>query len=94
MREYSDPQLWVPSIKLRRGVMGSHLRVRVFGEMVSQLRSTNLAATTKLEELWDEVIKEHSVALLCTYVLEHASDHLPEALMAIHSHSIEREAAR
>ena len=82
---------------IHRAKMGSDgvpRRVRVFGEMVSQLRGTNLAATTKLEELWDQVIKEHSVALLCTYVLEHESDHLPDALMAIHSHSIEKEAAR
>jgi hypothetical protein len=78
----------------KTGAEGLPRRVRVFGEMVSQLRGTNLAATTKLEELWDEVIKDHSVALLCTYVLEHESDHLPDALMAIHSHSIEREAAR
>ena len=61
--------------------------------MVSQLRGTNLPATTRLEELWDEVIKEHSVALLCTYVLEHENDHLPAALVALHSHNIEREAA-
>lgn len=76
-----------------RGRDGLPRRVRVFGEMVSQLRGTNLAATTRLEELWDEVIKEHSVALLCTYVLEHERDHLPDTLVAMHTHNIEREAA-
>src|SRR5712692_4119753 len=34
-------------------------KVRVFGEMVSQLRTTDLTATTRLEELWNEVIDNH-----------------------------------
>jgi hypothetical protein len=66
-------------------------RVRIFGEMVSQLRSGNLTATTRLEELWSQVIKDHSVALLCTYALHHASDHIPESLISLHSHNLERE---
>jgi hypothetical protein len=68
-------------------------KVRVFGEMVSQLRSTNLVATTRLEELWNEVINEHSVSLLCTYALHNADDHLPKALIELHSHNIERESS-
>jgi MEDS: MEthanogen/methylotroph, DcmR Sensory domain len=68
-------------------------RVRLFGEMVSQLRATDLGATTRLEELWDEVIKEHSVALLCTYALDSDEDLLPDQLITIHSHNIEREPA-
>lgn len=67
--------------------------VRIFGEMVSQLRSTNGVATTRLEELWNEVIQEHSVSLLCTYALHHADDHIPKALVDLHSHSIERESS-
>jgi len=69
--------------------------VRVFGEMVSQLRATNLAATTRLEELWNEVIEEHSVALLCTYALHKADDHIPPLLTELHSHDLglERPAA-
>jgi hypothetical protein len=66
-------------------------RVRVFGEMVSQLRDTDLMATTRLEELWNEVINEHSVSLLCTYAMHNADDHIPRALLDLHSHSIERE---
>jgi hypothetical protein len=66
-------------------------RVRVFGEMVSQLRHQDLAATTRLEELWNGVINDHSVALLCTYALSHAHDRVPDALIALHSESIERE---
>ena len=70
---------------------GHRARVRVFGEMVSQLRSKDLSATTRLEELWNEVIQDHSVSLLCTYALCGAGDHMPNELIHLHSHSIERE---
>lgn len=68
-------------------------RVRVFGEMVSQLRHSDLTATAKLEQLWDEAIKEHSVALLCTYALCKPDDYLPDALLALHTHDIARKKA-
>ena len=70
---------------------GPPAKVRIFGEMVSQLRSTNVTATTRLEELWNKTIDEHSVSLLCTYALHHADDHIPQALIKLHSHNIERE---
>jgi len=66
-------------------------KVRVFGEMVSQLRGENLTATTRLEELWNEVISQHSVSLLCTYALHHADDYIPDALIDLHSDRIELE---
>jgi hypothetical protein len=66
-------------------------KVRLFGEMVSQLRNTNLAATTRLEELWNEVINAHSVPLFCTYALTHRNEHFPHALNDLHSHNLERE---
>ena len=48
----------------RASVSNGHpAKVRVFGEMVSQLRSVDLTATTRLEELWNEVIEAHSVPL-------------------------------
>ena len=72
---------------------GHRARVRVFGEMVSQLREHDLGATTRLEELWNDVIKDHSVALLCTYALGGEGDHIPETLIDLHSHSIERESS-
>jgi len=78
--------------RARASVSNGHPgRVRIFGEMVSQLRYANLMATTRLEELWNQVIKEHSVSLLCTYALHNADDHIPKELLDLHSHSIERE---
>ena len=71
---------------------GRQRRVRLFGEMVSQLRNANLAATTRLEELWNEIIHHHSVALLCTYSMSDQDDHIPEKLIGLHSHNLEREA--
>jgi hypothetical protein len=70
---------------------GSPGKVRVFGEMVSQLRATNLTATTRLEELWNDIVRNHSVALLCTYALHDTEDHIPEVLVGLHSHNIERK---
>lgn len=66
-------------------------RVRVFGEMVSELRNKDLAATTRLEELWNDVVEEHGVSLLCTYALHHPGDHIPDKLVALHTQNIERE---
>ena len=80
--------------RARASVNDAHgARVRVFGEMVSQLRNQDLGATTRLEELWNDVITDHSVALLCTYALDGESDHMPESLIHLHSHSIERESS-
>jgi hypothetical protein len=45
-------------------------RVRAFGEMVDILRHGNLAATWRLEQLWNEVLGEHGIALLCGYSLD------------------------
>jgi hypothetical protein len=71
---------------------GNPGKVRIFGEMVSQLWDTNLVATTRLEELWNDVINEHSVSLLCTYALQNADEHIPKALIELHSRNIEEEA--
>jgi hypothetical protein len=70
---------------------GRRGRVRLFGEMVSQLRHVSLTATTRLEELWGQVIRDHSVALLCTYAMRDADDYIPQSLIALHSHNLERE---
>jgi len=79
--------------KVRASLPEGRTRVRVFGEMVSQLRGTNPKATTRLEELWNEIIDKYSVSLLCTYALNGTEDHIPSHLMDLHSHSIQREPA-
>ena len=66
-------------------------KARLFGEMVSQLRGSNLKATTRLEELWNQVIEKHSVSLLCTYALQGEDDSVPQGLLDLHSQNIERE---
>jgi hypothetical protein len=68
-------------------------RVRVFGEMVSELRTKDVAATTRLEELWNAVVQEHAVSLLCTYALYHPGDGIPSAIVHLHTQNIERELA-
>jgi hypothetical protein len=78
--------------KVRGSVSNGHSgKVRLFGEMVSQLRGTNLKATTRLEELWNQVIEKHSVSLLCTYALEGEDDRIHQGLLDLHSQNIERE---
>ena len=64
-------------------------KVRVFGEMVSLLWKTNLPAALRLEELWNEIIETHSIALMCTYDLGATTrDDFPPALNAVHSHNL------
>jgi hypothetical protein len=45
-------------------------RVRAFGEMVDLLRHRDVTATLRLEELWNQVLATHDVALLCGYSLD------------------------
>jgi hypothetical protein len=61
-------------------------QVRVFGEMVNLLWMPNPKATLRLEELWNDLIKQHSVPLLCAYALGGTRpDVLDDALLACHS---------
>lgn len=63
--------------------------VRVFGEMVDLIWLPNLKATQRLEELWNQVIKLHSVPLLCAYSLGgNRPDALPDALLECHSEAL------
>ncbi len=57
----------------RASTGSSQGRVRVFGEMVSLLWDENLRATISLEEMWNEIIDQYSVSLLCTYAFERAT---------------------
>jgi MEDS: MEthanogen/methylotroph, DcmR Sensory domain len=61
--------------------------VRVFGEMVDLLWLPNPKATQRLEELWNQVIKLHSVPLLCAYSL---GGNRPETLSdsLLHRHTL------
>jgi hypothetical protein len=65
--------------------------VRVYGEMVNLLWSENLPAATRLEELWNDVIEEHSISLFCAYCLSAAGQPervFPPDLRALHTHLI------
>jgi hypothetical protein len=63
--------------------------VRVFGEMVSLIWQSRPQATERLEELWNEVIEEHSVPLLCAYALSGTKpERFPLELIACHSHGL------
>jgi hypothetical protein len=77
--------------RAKYGGTESRKRVRIFGEMVSQLRLKDVDATARLEELWNEVIDRHKVALLCTYALSDSDDRVSHRLTSLHSHNIERE---
>ena len=63
--------------------------VRVFGEMVNALWLSDLPATQHVEELWNEVIKLHSVPLLCAYSLGGSRpEALPGSLLTCHSETL------
>jgi hypothetical protein len=63
--------------------------VRVFGEMVSLIWRSSQRATERLEQLWNEVIEEHSVPLLCAYALTGTKcEAFPPALLTCHSHAL------
>jgi hypothetical protein len=68
--------------------------VRVYGEMVNLLWSQNLPAATRLEQLWNDVIEEHSISLFCAYCLDGqgpAERVFPPDLRALHTHFIPLE---
>lgn len=72
--------------------------VRVYGEMVNLLWTQNLPAATRLEELWNEVIEEHSISLFCSYCVSggaegEAQRMFPPDLRALHTHFIPLEAS-
>jgi hypothetical protein len=67
-------------------------RVRAFGEMVDILRRTDLAATFRLEALWNELLIERGIALLCGYSLDTFDPRIYRGLLqqvtGSHSHLI------
>jgi hypothetical protein len=75
---------------LKARVAGNKRRpVRVFGEMVDLIWTTNPTATLHLEQLWDQLADLHAVPLLCTYSLAGPRRaRLTPSLLACHSHAI------
>jgi hypothetical protein len=68
-----------------------HDAIRAFGEMVDILnRRANLAAAIRLEELWNELLAEQRISLLCAYAVdpfdrEQYAETLPR-IGGVHSH--------
>lgn len=66
-------------------------RIRIFGEMVNLLGPQNHEATVRLEELWNELLRDHGVCLLCAYQIDpveaEARRHLPHQIVRQHSHA-------
>ena len=56
-------------------------RVRAFGEMVDILRRTDVAATIRLEHLWNELLRDRDVVLLCGYSLDAFDPHIYRGLL-------------
>lgn len=62
--------------------------VRAFGEMVSLLWNDSVLAAEQVEAYWDDLIKQYSISLLCTYALLDARKDLPPSLVDCHSHNL------
>lgn len=67
-------------------------KVRAFGEMVAILWACgNSAATVRLEHLWNQQCKQHSLSLLCAYPKDGFTSNAAESIANIcsmHSHVI------
>jgi hypothetical protein len=61
--------------------------VRAFGEMVSLLLADNVQNAELLESYWDDLIKEYSISLLCSYTMTGANA-LPHSLANCHGHNL------
>jgi hypothetical protein len=68
---------------------GGARRVRAFGELVDLLRRRSVEATIRLEDLWNELLAEHRVSLLCGYCVDAFDPHVYRELLqrvcAVHS---------
>src|SRR5207244_2899990 len=56
-------------------------RVRAFSEMADILRRTDVAATIRLEQFWNELFRDRDVALLCGYSLDAFDPHIYRGLL-------------
>ena len=77
---------------LERIRAAGYLNIRLFGEMVNLLWDHNLDATVRLEELWNEVLADQGVSLLCAYRIDpfdlHAHRGVLHQVSRCHSHLI------
>ena len=70
---------------------GRYAKLRAYGEMVNLLWRDNLLAAARLEQLWNEAIQLHRIALLCAYCVDSqdgAEGAFPAALKEAHSQLI------
>jgi hypothetical protein len=68
--------------------------VRLYGEMVDLLWGTRLGATVELERLWDEVLRDERLSLLCAYRLDPFDRQVQGVLRRVtqcHSHLLPAE---
>jgi hypothetical protein len=92
-----DPKLFKDLVRELIGSVnatGRFRSVRAYGEMVNLLWTANLPAAIRLEELWNEVIQEHGIALFCAYSLDaqgQSERMFPPDLRALHNHLIPLE---
>ena len=72
-----------------------HMSIRVFAEVVNLLWDHNLEATVRLEELWNEVLADQGVSLLCAYRIDNFDRHAHRGVLhqisRVHSHLIPLE---
>ena len=65
-----------------------HRRVRLYGEMVDLLWAEDLEATVELESLWNDVLRDESLSLLCAYRLDPLDRHVQRVFRRVtHCHS-------
>jgi signal transduction histidine kinase len=94
-----DPQLFasvVGGVLNKIASRSCHARIRAYGEMVDLLwKAGNPEGAIRLEELWNNLGKEHDFSLLCAYGMgnfEAAADGHPfHAVCKSHSHVIPTE---
>jgi MEDS: MEthanogen/methylotroph, DcmR Sensory domain len=56
-------------------------RVRLYGEMVDLLWNHSMPATVALEQLWNEVLAETRVSLLCAYRIDNFDQHIQRGVL-------------
>jgi hypothetical protein len=72
-----------------RGSSGRTRPVRVFGEMVDLIWLSNPSVTLRLEQLGNDVIKSHSVTVLCAYSVGGTKPNsIAAPLLACHSQAL------